>query len=89
MLFLLYWFTFPFDNVYELGSSSDLGGCWVTGIASGGCGGKPGGLGETDDLTIDGEGTGGGGGGGRAGDTGPFPNALRAACIAKEWVGFS
>lgn len=45
-------------------------------------------MGETDDLTIDGEDT-GGGGGGKAGDTGPFPNALRAACIAKDGVEVS
>lgn len=42
----------------------------------------------TKDLLFNGEDEGGGGGGGAAGELDPFPNALRAACIANDG-GFS
>lgn len=45
-------------------------------------------LGGIKDLLFNGEDEGGGGGGGAAGELEPFPNALRAACIANDG-GFS
>lgn len=50
--------------------------------------GKGGALDGTEDLLFNGEDEGGGGGGGTAGELDPFPNALRAACIANDG-GFS
>lgn len=97
----------PFDKVYELGSTNDLLGCCATGLEIGGWGGADGGLDGaedlinnaeeegnggaldgTKDLLFNGEDEGGGGGGGAAGELDPFPNALRAACIANDG-GFS
>lgn len=50
--------------------------------------GKGGALDGTEALLFNGEDEGGGGGGGTAGELDPFPNALRAACIANDG-GFS
>lgn len=50
--------------------------------------GKGGALDGTKDLLFNGEDDEGGGGGGTAGELDPFPNALRAACIANDG-GFS
>lgn len=47
-------------------------------------GGVAGGREGADDLDGEGEETGGVGGGGGPGDGGPLPNALRAACMAKD-----
>lgn len=58
----------------------DLADSWEGGGTAGGAGGGdgPGG------LEAEGEDTGGVGGGGAAGDGVPFPNAFRAACIARD-----
>lgn len=72
--------------------STDVGLDGIEGLMINGADeGKGGALDGTEDLLFNGKdegGGGGGGGGGTAGELDPFPNALRAACIANDG-GFS